>query len=221
MLKQDVAELKVTTGGCGCKSSTSPTTNASTMKELAVGMGAGSEVVVLVACSVEDIRRVAAPNDPDAAIRHYGAGGSQEPGGRTLGVEHHGDAADGGDVGGRHGGGGVVRRGSGTAVRGAWHSPAHGGRLRAGLQGGDRTHQPEQGGLRHPDGPDHGDLPNLYVGADGTARAEFVTVLVSVAGGEMPVLLDEDGSAVIIHENPDDHLTQPIRRGRAGASHAE
>ena len=65
-----------------------------------------------------------------------------------------------------------------------------------------------------PEGPDHGDLPNLFVHADGSARAEFFTVLVSVSGGEMPALLDEDGSAVIIHENPDDHLTQPI--GGAG-----
>ena len=69
-------------------------------------------------------------------------------------------------------------------------------------------------GLRNPEGPDHGDLPNLFVHADGSARAEFFTVLVSVSGGEMPALLDEDGSAVIIHENPDDHLTQPI--GGAG-----
>ena len=69
-------------------------------------------------------------------------------------------------------------------------------------------------GLRHPDGPDHGDLPNLFVAADGSARAEFFTVLVSVSGGRMPALLDEDGSAVIIHEHPDDHLTQPI--GGAG-----
>ena len=69
-------------------------------------------------------------------------------------------------------------------------------------------------GLRHPDGPDHGDLPNLYVAADGSARAEFFTVLVSVAAGDMPALLDADGSTVIIHENPDDHLTQPI--GDAG-----
>ena len=69
-------------------------------------------------------------------------------------------------------------------------------------------------GLRHPEGPDHGDLPNLYVAADGSARAEFFTVLVSVSGGDMPALLDEDGSAVIIHENPDDHITQPI--GGAG-----
>ena len=69
-------------------------------------------------------------------------------------------------------------------------------------------------GLRNPDGPDSGDLPNLYAAADGSATAEFFTTLVSVAGGDMPALLDEDGSAVIIHEQPDDHLTQPI--GGAG-----
>ena len=39
-------------------------------------------------------------------------------------------------------------------------------------------------GLRNPDGPDNGDLPNLYAAADGTARAEFFTTRVSVAGGE-------------------------------------
>ena len=65
-------------------------------------------------------------------------------------------------------------------------------------------------GLRHPEGPDNGDLPNLYAAADGSARAEFFTTRVSVAGGGMPALLDGDGSAVIIHENPDDHMAQPI-----------
>ena len=69
-------------------------------------------------------------------------------------------------------------------------------------------------GLRNPEGPDNGDLPNLFAAADGSARAEFFTTRVSVAGGDMPALLDEDGSAVIIHENPDDHMTQPI--GGAG-----
>ena len=69
-------------------------------------------------------------------------------------------------------------------------------------------------GLRNPEGPDSGDLPNLYAAADGSARAEFFTTLVSVAGGDAPALLDADGSAVIIHEQPDDHLTQPI--GGAG-----
>ncbi len=70
-------------------------------------------------------------------------------------------------------------------------------------------------GLRNPDGPDNGDLPNLYVAADGTGMAEFYTTLVSVADGKSaPALLDADGSAVIIHANPDDHMTQPI--GGAG-----
>ena len=69
-------------------------------------------------------------------------------------------------------------------------------------------------GLRHPEGPDAGDLPNLFVAADGSARAGFFTTRVSVSGGDRPALLDEDGSAVIIHENPDDHMTQPI--GGAG-----
>ena len=69
-------------------------------------------------------------------------------------------------------------------------------------------------GLRNPEGPDNGDLPNLYAAADGSARAEFFTTRASVSAGDMPALLDEDGSAVIIHENPDDHMAQPI--GGAG-----
>ena len=70
-------------------------------------------------------------------------------------------------------------------------------------------------GLRNPDGPDNGDLPNLYVAADGTGKAEFFTTRVSVADGSKPALLGGDGSAVIIHVNRDDHMTQPI--GGAGA----
>ncbi|MYG43495.1 MAG: superoxide dismutase family protein [Rhodobacteraceae bacterium] len=69
-------------------------------------------------------------------------------------------------------------------------------------------------GLKNPEGPDNGDLPNLYAASDGSARAEFFTTRVSVYGNAMPALLDGDGSAVIIHENPDDHMTQPI--GGAG-----
>ena len=69
-------------------------------------------------------------------------------------------------------------------------------------------------GLRNPDGPDPGDLPLLHVGADGSARAEFFTTRVGVAGGNVPALLDDDGSSVIIHAHPDDHNTQPI--GGAG-----
>ena len=65
------------------------------------------------------------------------------------------------------------------------------------------------------DGSDNGDLPNLFVSADGSAKAEFFTTRVTVApGGVQPALLDADGSAVIVHDRPDDHSTQPI--GGAG-----
>ena len=71
-------------------------------------------------------------------------------------------------------------------------------------------------GLLNVGGPDHGDLPNLYVGADGTGAAEVFSPFVSLRnGGGRPVLLDADGSALIIHANPDDYTTQPI--GGAGA----
>lgn len=69
-------------------------------------------------------------------------------------------------------------------------------------------------GLLNPDGPDRGDLPNLYVSAGATGKAEFFTTRVSLMMGTAP-LLDEDGSAFIIHENADDHMTQPIG-GAAG-----
>ena len=76
-------------------------------------------------------------------------------------------------------------------------------------------------GLRNPEGPDNGDLPLLHVGMDGSARAEFYTTRVSLSDdptGDMPGLLDEDGSAVVIHADPDDHFTQPIggSGGRVG-----
>lgn len=53
-----------------------------------------------------------------------------------------------------------------------------------------------------------GDLPNVYVGADGTARYEAWTDAVSLTGGETS-LFDSDGSAFVVHERPDDYVTDP------------
>ena len=62
---------------------------------------------------------------------------------------------------------------------------------------------------------DAGDLPNIHVGADGSATAEFYSTLVSMTGeGGRPALMDADGAALVIHANPDDYTTQPI--GGAG-----
>lgn len=76
---------------------------------------------------------------------------------------------------------------------------------------GAHTHAstPAVHGLLNPQANDTGDLPNLYVAADGTAKAEMFTSLTM-----LPALLDADGSAVVIHAKADDHMTQPI--GGAG-----
>lgn len=69
-------------------------------------------------------------------------------------------------------------------------------------------------GLMNPKGPEPGDLPNIFVGEDGVGEMEAFTSLVSLDGGDHP-LLDEDGSTFVIHQDPDDHISQPI--GGAGA----
>jgi Cu-Zn family superoxide dismutase len=76
-------------------------------------------------------------------------------------------------------------------------------------------------GLENAAGSERGDLPNIFAGADGTATVEFFRAnlhlnpseAAATENGPYP-LLDDDGFAVIIHANPDDHTTQPI--GGAG-----
>lgn len=70
-------------------------------------------------------------------------------------------------------------------------------------------------GLMNPEGPDDGDLPNVHAGDNRQVRAELFTASARIAeNGPGQWLWDEDGSAVVIHANPDDHQTQPI--GGAG-----
>lgn len=61
-------------------------------------------------------------------------------------------------------------------------------------------------GLLNDEGPAAGDLPNVFAGATGEVEAEFVTPLLQPGAEEGDALLDEDGSAVIIYDKPDDHL---------------
>lgn len=71
-------------------------------------------------------------------------------------------------------------------------------------------------GLMNPEGPDAGDLPAIFVHADGSVEAELFTPLASLNGtGGRAAILDTDGAALVIHESRDDHVTQPI--GGAGA----
>lgn len=76
---------------------------------------------------------------------------------------------------------------------------------------GAHTHGADKAvhGLLNPAANETGDLPNLYAAADGTANAEMFKRVVT-----LKALQDADGSALVIHANADDHMTQPI--GGAG-----
>ena len=69
-------------------------------------------------------------------------------------------------------------------------------------------------GLKSPEGPHAGDLPNLVVGPAGTAKAEVVAALVTLGSGKHS-LFHPDGTALVIHADPDDEKTDPT--GNAGA----
>jgi Cu-Zn family superoxide dismutase len=64
-------------------------------------------------------------------------------------------------------------------------------------------------------GPHAGDLPNLQVGPDGAARVETFVTLLSLRPEEQAILLDADGSALIVHASADDYTSQPS--GESGA----
>ena len=64
--------------------------------------------------------------------------------------------------------------------------------------------------MENPNGPHAGDMPNLTVAADGTASTSFTPPAGSFAG-----LMDGDGSAIVVHEGPDDMRTDPS--GDSGA----
>jgi len=70
-------------------------------------------------------------------------------------------------------------------------------------------------GLLNPAANDLGDLPNLFVGSDGTGKAELFSPMVAMTTDTGRAdLLDADGSALVIHAKPDDYMAQPI--GGAG-----
>lgn len=78
----------------------------------------------------------------------------------------------------------------------------------------------------NPDGDQHGamhgrdfhagDLPNIYAHADGTARAHIFSDDITITDkDEDGYLLDADGSAFMIHADPDDYKSPDT--GNAGA----
>jgi Cu-Zn family superoxide dismutase len=80
--------------------------------------------------------------------------------------------------------------------------------------GGHFNPEGKQHGALNPQGMHAGDLANITIGSDGTGRLETTTKQVSLVGGPS-MLLDADGSALVIHAAPDDFTTDPT--GNSGA----
>lgn len=68
-------------------------------------------------------------------------------------------------------------------------------------------------GYRAKGGHHAGDMPNLFVAADGSLSAQVLNSSVTLIGGDAP-LADADGSAIVIHAAADDYSSQPS--GAAG-----
>ena len=66
-----------------------------------------------------------------------------------------------------------------------------------------------QHGMENPLGPHAGDLPNLLVKPNGNAATHFDNDYVTLEPGLVNSLLDANGSAIVIHQKPDDNVTNP------------
>jgi Cu-Zn family superoxide dismutase len=64
-------------------------------------------------------------------------------------------------------------------------------------------------GMEQKEGPHAGDLPNLEVGTDGTVTDEFLAEHVTLESRKENSLLQEVGTALVIHAKADDGKTQP------------
>jgi len=74
--------------------------------------------------------------------------------------------------------------------------------------GGHLNPDEKQHGRLNPEGPHRGDLPNLQVGANGSADTTF-RVPEALLGSGQGSLLQSGGTALVIHADPDDERTDP------------
>ena len=68
-------------------------------------------------------------------------------------------------------------------------------------------------GVQNKDGPHAGDLPNFEVGENGTAHVEITSFRLTLRPGKNS-LLPSGKTCLVIHEDPDDEVTDPT--GNAG-----
>lgn len=75
--------------------------------------------------------------------------------------------------------------------------------------GGHAAAEGQEHGFMSEKGPHKGDLPNIFVAADGTVKADFYTNLITVDD-----VTDSDGASMMIHAEKDDYKSAPA--GNAG-----
>lgn len=64
-------------------------------------------------------------------------------------------------------------------------------------------------GFDNPKGFHLGDLPNIEVDANGNAAYKMMLNGITMEDGSSNTIFDEDGSALVIHADPDDYKTDP------------
>lgn len=79
--------------------------------------------------------------------------------------------------------------------------------------GGHFNPYKKEHGFLNPGGPHAGDLPNIYVKKDGTCDEEIISKRIVLTKAEKNSLFKEGGTAVMIHQNPDDYVTDPAGGG--------
>ena len=79
--------------------------------------------------------------------------------------------------------------------------------------GGHFNPEGKKHGLKSPDGPHAGDMPDIVAKADGKGTASVVDGRVTLGPGKNS-LFQEGGTAIVIHAKPDDNVTDPA--GNAG-----
>ena len=80
--------------------------------------------------------------------------------------------------------------------------------------GGHFNPEGRQHGRKNPEGAHAGDLPNIRVGPDGAAAADFLVEGVTLEPGKQS-LFKPGGTSLVIHASADDDRTDPA--GNAGA----
>lgn len=124
----------------------------------------------------------------------------------------------------RDGLGGVVMRLDMTGLAPGWHGihlhvtgDCSDGAAGFKASGGHINPDNVEHGLLNPNGAHRADIPNILADENGNVRTEIFRSGVhlrpseeaAAVNGPFP-LFDDDGFAVVVHANPDDHISQPI-----------